>query len=447
MSVRVISVALLAMAASALCACGGGGGSSSLLSSSSGSGSGSTSILNTRPITIDGGTTAIEQGNDGFPIPNFAYVSVTICASGSTSNCQTIDHVQIDTQSVGLRIMGSVLSSSLLAALPPPTTSGGQPVFECAPFADGYSWGPLATANIELTSDETASSVPIQIIEDVNVPAVPTDCVNAAGTDYAESTPATFGANGLLGVGALLQDCGAACASEIIPGSYYACTSATSSGTCTGITMVTGQLPNPVAVLSTPDNNGVALALSAVSSTGAVSASGTLYLGVGTESNNALGSATVFQVDSEFGQFLDTQYAGVDLPGSVFDMGSNGYYFNSSIVQCTNQAYSDFYCPSSTLTETAMIQGESSVTFDAQGQTVIGGVRTGTPASVDFDIGNAESFNTAFAALPAYGGTGMSGSFDWGLPFFYGKTLFVGFQNPSAVGSGPARPYMALVTD
>jgi hypothetical protein len=398
--------------------------------------------VNTLPITIDGGSAAIVQA-DGI-IPNFAYVSVTICASGSTSNCQTIDHVQIDTQSVGLRIMGSVLNASLLAALPPTTTSGGEPIFECAPFADGYSWGPLATANIELTSDETANSVPIQIFEDVNVPAVPTDCVNAAGTDYAESTPATFGANGLLGVGTLLQDCGSDCASGTIQGSYYACTSATSSGSCTDITMsLAGQLQNPVAVLSGTDNNGVAIALSAVSPTGAVAASGTLYLGVGTESNNGLGSATVFQVDSLYGQFLDTQYAGVDLPGSVLDLGSNAYYFNSSIVQCTSADFSGFYCPSSALSETAMIQGESSVTFNDE-QTAIGGVRTGTQMSYDFDIGNAESFNTSFAALPELGGTGSNGSFDWGLPFFYGRTLFVVFQNHSAAGSGQAGPYMAF---
>jgi hypothetical protein len=442
---RVISVALLAIAAGALCACGGGGGGSSLLtSSSSGSSSGATSVVNTLPITIDGGTAAIVQA-DGV-IPNFAYVSVTICATSSPANCQTIDHVQIDTQSVGLRIMGSVLNSSLLAALPPPTTSGGQPVFECAPFADGYSWGPLATANIELTSDETASSVPIQIIEDVNVPAVPADCVDAAGSDYPESTPASFGANGLLGVGTLLQDCGPDCAAETIPGSYYACTSATSSGTCSDITMsLAAQLQNPVAVLASSDTNGVAIVLPAVSSTGAASASGTLYLGVGTESNNALGSATIFEVDNLYGQFLDTQYAGVDLPGSVLDMGSNAYYFNSSIVPCpTNSDYSGFYCPSSTLAESAAIQGESSVTFDAQGQIAVSGVRTGTQESVNFDIGNAESFNTSFAALPTYGATGSSGSFDWGLPFFYNKTLFVVFQGKSAAGSSQVGPYMAF---
>jgi hypothetical protein len=264
--------------------------------------------------------------------------------------------------------------------------------------------------------------------------------VNAAGTDYAESTPATFGANGILGVGTLLQDCGADCAEETIPGSYYACTSATSSGTCSDITMsVAGQLQNPVAVLSSADKNGVEIVLPAISLTGALTASGTLYLGVGTESNNALGSATVFQVDSLYGQFLDTQYAGVDLPGSVLDIGSNAYFFNSSIVQCS----SGFYCPSGALTEAAVIQGESSVTFE--GQTAIEGVRTGAQLPVQFDIGNAGSFNGSFAALPELGATGSNGSFDWGLPFFYGKPLFVVFQGQSAVGSSQVGPYMALV--
>src|ERR1700722_2501397 len=151
---RLISIGLLAVAASALCGCGGGGSS---FDGTSGTSSG-TQVINTLSITVDGGSSAIVQA-DGI-IPNFAYVSVTICAHG-TSNCQTVDHLQIDTQSVGLRIMGSVLNSTLLAALPPPTTSAGLPVFECAPFADGYSWGPLASADIKFTSNETASGVPI----------------------------------------------------------------------------------------------------------------------------------------------------------------------------------------------------------------------------------------------------------------------------------------------
>jgi hypothetical protein len=430
MSVRLNWIGVLATGATVLAGCGGGGGSRSASSSSS------TPIINTLAATVDGGPSAIVQV-DGI-IPNFLYASVTICVPGSTSNCQTIDHVQIDTASVGLRIMGSLLDSTLLSALKQPTTSGGQPVFECVPFADGYSWGPLSTVDIQFTSDEKASSVPIQIIEDptsVNIPAVPTDCRTAAGANVAENTPAALGANGVLGVSALLQDCGSACVSATVAGSYYSCTSATSSGTCTDITMrLADQVQNPVALIAGTDNNGVAIQLPAVNPPGAVSASGTLYFGVGTQSNNPLGAATIFQLDSEYGEYIDTQFAGTDLPYSLLDMGTNFYAFNSSITQCTD--LTGFYCPASTTALTATIQGQSAV-----------GSPTGTQVSVGFDIGNADSLlpqNATNAALPTLGGTGTTGSFDWGLPFFYGRTLYVVFEERSVSGSSQAGPYMAF---
>ncbi len=396
-------------------------------------------MLNSLPIAVDGGPSAIVQV-DG-TVANFAYVSVTICAPGSTSNCQTVDHVQLDTQSVGLRIMGSVLNGTLLAALPQAITSGNQPVFECAPFADGYSWGALSSVDIHFTSSELASSVPVQIIEDptsVNIPAVPTDCKTSAGTDYAENTPATFEANGLLGIGALLQDCGTQCVTGTVAGSYYACTSATSSGRCTDISMGLGaQVQNPVAVLNGQDTNGVVIALPAVSPPGAVSLSGTFYFGVGTESNNALGAATVFAVDNEYGQFVDTQYAGVDMDESVLDAGSSAYYFNSSnIVQCTSADFQGYYCPASTSTQSATIQGETTI-----------GVPSGSIVSESFEIGNAQTLfqqDDNLAALPTLGGTGSNGSFDWGLPFFYGKTFFVVFEQRSAAGSSVQGPFMAF---
>jgi hypothetical protein len=396
------------------------------------------------PIAVDGGSSALRQETGGI-VPNFAYVTVTICVPGSTSNCQAIDHVQIDTQSVGLRIMGSVVSSTLLSALRQASTGGGQPVFECAPFADGYSWGPVTSVDIQFTSSERTGSVPIHIIEDptsANIPAVPNDCVNSAGTNFAENSPATFGANGLLGVGTLLQDCGSECASGTVPGSYYACTSATSSGSCADITMsVSAQVQNPVAVLSGQDTNGVIMQLPAVGASGAATLSGTFYFGVGTETNNALGSATVFAVDSETGEFIGTQYANMELDESVLDAGSNAYYFNTPnigntdyIAQCTSSELEGYYCPTTTASQTATLQGETLV-----------GNYTGVEESTSFEIGNAQTLlDSNLAVLPTLGATGTSGTFDWGLPFFFGKTFFVVFAQHSATGSSQQGPYMAF---
>ncbi len=233
----------------------------------------------------------------------------------------------------------------------------------------------------------------------------------------------------------MLASLGSTCVSTTVAGTYYACTSTTSSGTCTDITMsLANQVQNPVALIAGTDNNGVAIKLPAVNPPGAPSVTGTLYFGVGTQSNNPLGAAKIFQLDSQYGEYLDTQYAGTDLPYSVLDMGSSEYYFNSSITQCTD--LSGYYCPASTIAQTATIQGESAV-----------GSPTGTQVSVTFDIGNADSLlpqGGTNSAMPDLGSTGTSGTFDWGLPFFYGGTLFVVFEERSASGSSQAGPYMAF---
>src|SRR5580658_8491677 len=105
-----------------LSACGGGGG---------GGGSSATvtspitppvtpppaAAANVATITVDAGPAALNTGPNAFISDNTAFVSVTLCAPGTT-NCQTIDHVLLDTGSVGLRIFQSVLSASLLSALP-----------------------------------------------------------------------------------------------------------------------------------------------------------------------------------------------------------------------------------------------------------------------------------------------------------------------------------------
>ena len=64
---------------------------------------------------------------------------------------------------------------------------------------------------------------------------------------------------------------------------------------------VSNQLQNPIVLFPT-DNNGVIIQLRSV--TGAqTSVSGSLIFGIGTQSNNALGSATVYAVDPGVGNF------------------------------------------------------------------------------------------------------------------------------------------------
>jgi hypothetical protein len=70
------------------------------------------------------------------------------------------------------------------------------------------------------------------------------------------------------------------------------------------------------------------------------------------------------------------------------------------------------------------------------------GSATGVLAA--FEIGNADSlFNTVNSAFSELGGTSPVGSgFDWGLPFFFNKTIYVGIEGTSSsLGSGPYWAY------
>jgi hypothetical protein len=413
---RILGAGFCLVACMLASSCGGGGddvgvsGSGSSSSGSSGSGTSSTlSGPNVAPATIDAGPT----NNSA----NTLFVSVTVCVPGSTTNCQTIDHVEVDTASYGLRI----ISSALTQALPVQTLTTGASLLECTSFVQGYSWGPVVTADVTIAG-EKASALPVQVIGDPNYTTVPDDC---SGMGTAVDTVAAFGANGVLGIGPFVQDCGSGCALEALSAAYYAC-SATSACVATAVA-TTAQVQNPVPLFAT-DNNGVIVQLPSVSAGGAASVSGYLIFGVDTETNNASnasGTETVLTVDD--GDYLKVSYNGQTYAQSFIDSGSNGFYFNdSSIPTCTQSGLTDFFCPSSTLSLNATLTGNNGVT-----------------AAVQFEVANTVSLfstSTELAAFSDLGGTfpGPTQSFDMGLPFYYGRrvaTVIEGYT--TAVGTGP----------
>jgi uncharacterized protein DUF3443 len=410
---------LVFAACSALsCSLGCGGGSSSNSSSSGSSGSPSNQTIassgpNVAAITVNSGP----PGNGGFA--NGAFATVTVCTPGTTT-CQTIDGLLVDTGSVGLRIVSSVL----MIALPQQKSTGGSPVVECLQFLDSFSWGPVQTADIEVAS-EKASSVPVHVLSDTDF-TVPATCSSAGPS---ADTVATLGANGILGVGLFPQDCGPACvqsSTNTTPpeNAYYECPSST--GCQAMFESLPQQVQNPVALFAT-DNNGIIVELPPVSGA-EPSVNGSLVFGIGTQSNNGLAGATVYTAgsltSSSPGNFATT-FNSASMT-SFIDSGSNGYFFpDSSITVCSDN--SGFYCPSSTQNLSATNQGVSA--------------GSGT---VDFSVANADSLfsnanDSAFGDLAGPAPTG--GDFDWGLPFFYGRNVFVAIEGTNAPGG--TAPYWA----
>jgi hypothetical protein len=393
--------AILAAVLVAACGGGGGGGGSSAPNPAIGA-----NAANEMTVTVDRGPTVVGNVNQPF-------VSVTVCVPGSTTDCQTIDHVLVDTGSTGLRLVADVLSPALLTGMPARQDGSGNDLLECQAFVLGYIWGPVKLADVKL-GDLTAANLAIHVVGDPTAPAVPADC-SSRGSGVAMNDMASLGAKGILGIDSFVVDCPGCALAATLP-AYFTC----SGGTCTTVQVATAdQVRNPVAALPS-DNNGILLAMPSVPATGATNVTGSLTFGIGTRSNNALGSATAFDLD-QYGE-LRTWYENAGY-WSFLDSGSNGLFFpDAGIAQCLG-GLAGFYCPLSTL----FLQAE------------IAGATTANWTFYDFEVANAATLpaNTAYRNL-AGPWPGAFSYFDWGMPFFYGRRVFYAIDGRSTpAGNGP----------
>lgn len=360
---------------------------------------GSAPGANVMAITVNGSLCSAAT-SDGYL--NKPCVSVTICNPGG-STCQTVHDILLDTGSYGLRVFKQAIPGLTLTQAP----SGTGSLAECTQFADGSSvWGPVQFASVQLGS-EPGVQVPIQVI-DAAFGSIPASC----GTP--DPDPVSAGYTGVLGVGLFAEDCGSGCVGSARNGMYFSCT----GSSCTGAKVaLADQVKNPVASLPI-DNNGVLLQLPAAAPGGLPSLNGSMILGIGTQTNNTPASPTVLPTNQQ-GDFT-TIFQGSSNSTSFLDTGSNALFFPSSLPPCPG-VDSFWYCPATT-----------SLSANAVGA-------FGTPSrTVPFTIGNFETlYATNNLVFSEVGGTSTFG-FDWGLPFFMGRSVFFGFETMnSSLGIGP----------
>jgi hypothetical protein len=385
---RTCLCCLLWCLAAALGGCGGGSNSS--VSNTSGTdtssfpaSAASLNDPNVVPIAVESG-----PGNN----VNIPYVSVTVCSPG-TSTCKTIDHILLDTGSTGLRVFASVLNATPALVLPTQRVGSSSTITECAQFLNAVAWGSVQLADVRMGS-KVAAAVPVQVLE----PVLPTALASGTlcGSAPVMAQPSAIGANGVLGLSLFGSD----------RQRYFNC--ANPDASCQ-VTVAPGlQVQNPVGLFET-DNNGVLVQLPALGSSGARAASGFLVFGVGTQTNNRLGSANVVPVNPTTG-FFSTIVKGRQLSRSFMDSGSNGLFFNdpdAALSTACRAGFTGFYCPPVAQTFSASILLASS------------------SATVNFAIDNADRlFQTSNYAFNNLGGTLNDTSFDWGLPFFFGRSVF-----------------------
>jgi hypothetical protein len=374
--------------------------------------------VNVLTVTVDTGPAAAAGAI------NHAYVTVTVCAAGNKTQCIDIDHVLLDTGSFGLRLVGSVLAAGSVA-LGLETDAQGRTIEECVAFGGGQTWGPVALADVSMAG-EVAAQVPVQIMDDTGAAAAPPATCGGNGTLL--NGVAGFGANGVLGVGVFAQDCGSACATAAAPlPIYYGCTSA---GACTAENVpLASQVTNPITLFSA-DNNGVIVDLpNLVNANGETSVQGEIVFGIATQSDNALPAAglTVLSADGN-GDFTATYNgAGAALP-ALIDSGTDAYAFDDpTIAVCSSGNFVGYYCP---------VVAPQSVFAVNTGVGVNGGSNT-----VNFAIADPGTFVAGAAAFAGLAGGGGSSSFTWGVPFFFGRKIYIGIEQRAA---GPyTGPYYA----
>lgn len=396
-----------------MAACGGGsddktpisnaGGSGSATASSGTTGSTASPVVgsNAVPITVGAGTSGYA---------NIPTVTITVCAPGTTL-CQTIPNVLVDTGSSGLRLVNSA-APGVIAGMAKVSVPTGGSLLECGQFVTSYTWGSVRTADVRI-GNLTATAIPIQIVGDQDAPNAPASCTNGS---VPANTVADIGANGILGIGTAPYDCGAQCVTSKSANAYYVCASGT-TGCQPAPTPLEKQVTNPVPHFSS-GNDGVIVHLNPPSGD---TATGTLSFGIG----NPPSGKTILTTTTS-GDVRGT-FSGSPLTYAYLDTGSNGYFFDSRGVSNMPGCLSNpFYCPTSTQNLSASLVGA-----------------LGEQTNVEFSIDNADAlFRTGGYALANLGGPGDASTFAFGLPFFYGRTVYIGIDR-RPYGSGRL-PFVAF---
>jgi Protein of unknown function (DUF3443) len=405
----------------ALAGCGGNGSNKAT----------TTTIDNTATLTASSGLNGLSGG-----IVNGLYTTVTVCQHGSTT-CATINNVQVDTGSIGLRLAQGTLGSVMLT----PINVNGSQLEECIQYGDtSYSWGPLEFADVQIAG-EKASNIPVQLLGQVSAPA-PSNCLtmpvnsNLPGTPPGnEDTVASLGSDGILGIAGHIFDCGNACTTVSFTAGYpyYICP----NGTCQAVGVPTAdQAVNPVSQFTGSDNNGVMITLPTVASSGAMSVSGTMNFGIGTRTNNALGNAKVYALDP-CENFPTVTFNGVTYNdtqcttnsggmGGFLDTGSNALYISDAN---TLKSFGIFDCPSGSRGFNFYCVNGGTATLSGVTLIAIGGAGSATvslninDASTLFGTNNAVFNDLGSDSVP--GGNPSTDFWDLGMPFFLGRTVFV----------------------
>ena len=179
------------------------------------------------------------------------------------------------------------------------------------------------------------------------------------------------------------------------------------------------------------DNNGLIVDLpNLTNDNGDVSVQGQVIFGIATQTDNPLPAAglTVLGADGN-GDFTATYNGGTAVLPALIDSGTDSYAFNDpSIAVCSSGAFVGYYCPA--VAPQSVFAVNTGV-----------GVNNAT-STVNFAIADPNTFVSGAAAFIDLAGGGGSTNFTWGMPFFYGRKVYIGIeQRVAGIYTGPYYAY------
>lgn len=334
-------------------------------------------------------------------------VSVTVCAPDHPGRCATIDHIMVDTGSVGLRLQAHAVPRTL--DLPPLRDGAGHQVAQCLHFVHDAAWGGLHRADVHL-GGLVAADIPVQIIGS-GLP-LPASCPDSGG----------YTSNGTLGLGLRATDCEGDCVQSATHPTYLTCDAA-------GCTGMDGSVPAALRVVNPAQHlvghdNGIVLDLPMPARRGVARVRGTLTFGVNTAADNGLRGARILHLDPA-GHFT-TGFDGIDHPGSYIDSGTP-----YTIV------------PGSTLPRCR--PGGSALCLDpARSFAAVMRGADGAALPMTFLVGRFPADETGVFAAAAMAGAADEPGFVWGAPFFMGRRVALVFRDKAVPGQpGLTGPFYA----
>jgi hypothetical protein len=175
-----------------------------------------------------------------------------------------------------------------------------------------------------------------------------------------------------------------------------------------------------------------------VAQSGATSLTGTVTFGIGTQADNSLSAANVLPLTNSTSRLgpgtLTATYNGKQLTQSFLDSGSNDYYFiDASLNPCTDAGLIAFYCP-------PMPTPLSPLLTATNGATASGAFELYSPLNVSGSstVAPGLGVNPTLVTPPLP----FANSFDFGVPFFFGRTVYTAIEGRPAGGVGG--PYVAF---